>query len=75
VSVEHGVGDDGCEWGSLKHYSKARAIVMLGSGKRMHRLCEECSRLPRFARLRKRVPIVSDHRSQAPTPHASTDSP
>lgn len=64
---EYGAGNDGCEWDPTRqraalefdtHFNEHQATVMLGAGKRMFRLCESCSRLPRFARLRKRRPIV-----------------
>lgn len=71
---EHGAGNDGCEWNpdadrwvksNETHYLEAPATVMLGAGHNMVRLCESCSRLPRFSRLRKRVPIM---RQQCPHP-------
>lgn len=62
------IGDDGCEWNpgrdelatvtNCRHSDEHPAAVMLGSDKNMMRLCESCSRLPRFARLRTRRPIV-----------------
>lgn len=64
---KYGAGNDGCVWnpdeGRLvwnneAHYHEAQATVMLGAGNNMHRLCEACSRLPHFSRLRKRKAIV-----------------
>lgn len=64
---KYGAGNDGCEWNpdedrlvydNEAHYHEAQATVLLGAGDRMNRLCESCSRLPRFARLRKRKAIV-----------------
>jgi len=60
-------GHDGCVWNPNTsryahigdaHHLNTPATVMLGSGDNMHRLCEMCSRLPRFGKLRKRKAIV-----------------
>lgn len=71
----YGAGNDGCMWNPDRnrhvwsneaHYLERRATVILGSRKSW-RLCESCSRLPVFSRLRKRVPIT--RRTTPAEPH------
>lgn len=65
MAGKYGAGNDGCEWcpeddrpahTDDKHHNEHQATILLGTNGKW-RLCEACSRLPRFARLRKRVPI------------------
>ena len=75
MANKYGAGNDGCVWNPDKdryvrsdeaHYHEHPATVMLGADDRLHRLCESCSQLPRFARLRSRRPIVK--RESCPHP-------
>ena len=66
IRPNYGAGKDGCEWcpeenrlayDTDAHFNEVQAIWMVGSGKRMHRLCGGCAALPVFERLRRRKRI------------------